>query len=122
MTLHLKISDRVIVKKNSKRFFFRGKKPVIIPSKAYERFKNFAIAEIMGQRYTVKFTGQVHISYTFYIKGKMDADIDNLIASINDVLQDASVLEDDRLVTSIEAKKIMGCRNFETEISITGGM
>jgi Holliday junction resolvase RusA-like endonuclease len=121
MTLHLKISDRVIVKKNSRRIFKAPNGRVIIaPSLAYEKFKRKAKAEIMSQCFDAKFINIVHVDYTFYLKGKMDSDLDNIIASVNDILMDAGILEDDSQICSISATKIPNRRDFETQIEIQG--
>ena len=76
-------------KKNSRRNFGH----VSLPSKAYERFHEDALWQLKGVK--EKFTGPVMVNYVFYQKGKMRQDVDNAMASINDVLQDAGIIDDD---------------------------
>lgn len=37
-----------------------------------------------------RFSGRIRIDYRFYVKDNVQRDIDNMIASINDILQDAN--------------------------------
>lgn len=41
-----------------------------------------------------------------------------MTASINDILQDAGVIEDDREIEHIEAWKIPECDTYETRVSL----
>ena len=55
------------------------------------RVKNWqedAIQQLV--QYPHKFTGRVQIDYMFYVKDKVQRDLDNMIASVNDVLQVAN--------------------------------
>ncbi len=117
--MKIKIIGRVISKKNSKRIVtnrYSGKR-MVLSSKAYERFKEDALTQLLTVK--EKFKGKVHIDYIFNIKGKMRIDLDNAIASINDILQDAGIIEDDNLIVSIEAKKIQGCTEWTTYLKIS---
>ena len=74
----------------------------------------------MPQCHGVCFTNPIRIEYSFFLKGKLDSDLDNLIASVNDVLVHCGVLKDDSLIREIVATKIDSCRSFETDIVISG--
>jgi len=94
---------RPISKKNSKRWLMRGRRPFLIPSKAYESFEKEAVFQIQQQ---IKhaypgfepFATPISATYFFVLKGRLRADVDNLMASINDVLQKAGVIVDDNLI------------------------
>jgi len=110
------IEGRVIAKKNSRQIGYRGGRMVNFPSKRYEEFKETALWQL--KRIKDKLKPPYDVRYIFYIKGKMDADLDNLIASINDILQEAGIIENDRLIHEMEAKKVMGGKDFKTTIEI----
>lgn len=110
------IEGRVIAKKNSRQIGYRGGRMVNFPSKRYEEFKETALWQL--KRIKEKLKPPYDVRYCFYIKGKMDADLDNLIASINDILQEAGIIENDRLIYEMDAKKVMGEKDFKTTIEI----
>ena len=110
------ILGRPISKKNSKRVFMRGRFPVVLPSEAYGKFKVSALEQL--RKYEEKHHKEVDVSYTFYFKGKMHSDVDNAIASINDLLQDSGILDDDKLITSGTFVVYRGQKDWKTEIDI----
>ncbi len=55
--------------------------------------------ELKGQNGGITFTKPVFIDYHFFMKGKQTLDVDNAMASVNDVLEDIGILENDKLVT-----------------------
>jgi len=89
----LTILDRPASKKNNRRNFGH----VSLPSVAYERFHKSAMWQL--KKVKERFTGPVFIRYTFIQKGKLHQDVDNAIASVNDCLQDAGIIDDDDHVT-----------------------
>ena len=112
------ILGRPIAKKNSKRLFRAGGRMIVFPSAAYERFKRDALLQlrINGVK---KVAGDVSISYNFYFKGKMWLDFDNAMASINDILTEAGVIDDDRNILSGSFSVTKGCKDWETILVIT---
>lgn len=110
---------RVASKKNSKRVICRGNKPTVLSSKAYERFRKYAKKQIMQQFFDDPIDGDICVSYDFCVKGRYDIDIDNAIASVNDVLQESGVIIDDANITHIEkAMKKRNCEDWITKITI----
>ena len=93
------ITGRIISKKNAKRIIRAGGRQFIISSKAYLKFEKEAVSQIKSQKHTT-YKGNVDVCYTLTYKGKMWIDADNAIASLNDILQKAEVLEDDKQVKS----------------------
>jgi Holliday junction resolvase RusA-like endonuclease len=89
--LVLEFSGHIPAKKNSVVLTRYGKRP----SKAYERWEK---AELATLRDTPAIPGPVSISYDFWIRGKESPalfDLDNIIASINDLLQKAEIISGD---------------------------
>jgi Holliday junction resolvase RusA-like endonuclease len=114
--IHFNIEGRVIAKKNSRQIGYRNGRMVNFPSKRYNEFKEMALWQLKTIKGEIK--PPYDVRYCFFIKGKMDADLDNLIASINDILQEAGIIENDRLIYQMEAQKIMGQDDFKTTIEI----
>ena len=80
------------------------------------RFEKQALTQLAAVR--GHFTGPIKVTYIFYLKGRLNLDLDNGIASINDVLQKAGIIDDDKNVVEIEAKKINGNKDWKTIIDI----
>ncbi len=116
--MKINITGRPIVKKNRMQIVYAGGRPRPIPSKAYKRFENDAIPQIIEQTLGKKFRGSIELDVKFYIKGKYHVDLDNLISSICDVLQASGTIVDDDLITAITATKVGNCSDWLTEIGI----
>lgn len=121
------ISGRVISKKNSKRIAFnrRTGRPLLVSSHSYKDFSEEATAELTEQLYKAKARGfrfplqaPYSLDFTFLLKGVSSTDIDNMITSVCDVLQDAGIIDDDKNVVSISARKHNGQPEYKTAITI----
>ncbi len=88
------------------------------PSKAYTAFEKDALKQLKTQSFE-KFETQVRVDYIFYMKGKMSTDVDNMIAGINDILELAGVLENDKLIKIGTFEVVAGNKEWRSEISIT---
>lgn len=113
--MRITIIGRPISKKNSKQLIPVRGRTIMIPSKAYNQFRKDALKQIIPN-------GQIadpyYVRYEFQMKGKLDTDIDNMIAGINDILQEAGVFKDDKLIKKIEAVKVGGYDDWKTIIEI----
>lgn len=112
--MNITIPGRVPSKKNSKRIFRRGGRTIVLPSEGYERWKKQALKVIKKKLIPSPY----YVTYIFRMKGKARSDLDNMIASVNDVLQDAGVLDDDNNILEIEASKQGEEEEYKTEIFI----
>lgn len=122
--MQITIEGRPVSKKNSRRNFVHKytHRMVSIPSKGYETFKGIAIPQIKQYMYSQTFepfASPIHIDYVFYRKGKYKQDVDNAIASINDILQDAGLIVDDDLIESGSFRIIKNCSDWKTTLTIT---
>ena len=106
---------RTISKKNARIPIRHGGRSMNIPSKAFRRFEKEALEQI-GTHKPLK--GNLDIDIVFYMKGKLDTDIDNMVSSIFDVLEKAGCYENDKQITSLTATKIAGQKDWLTEIDI----
>ncbi len=106
-------------KKNSRRLFSNGGHVVSLASKAYEVFREEALFELLGQR-PKDLKPPYVVYYTFYIKGKKGLDLDNAVASINDILQEAGIIVDDGYIEELHAKKKLNQKDTLTVIRFVG--
>jgi crossover junction endodeoxyribonuclease RusA len=113
------IKGRVISKKNSKQVVRTGGRPYIISSKAYQAFEKEAVKQIKRQFRGNPYEGPVDVCYSFFMKGRLDTDISNMIGSIDDILEKAGVIENDRNIVSMSAVKEAGHEGWLTEVEIT---
>ena len=113
------ILGRIYSKKNSKQIRYNRKtsRHFLTGSDQYLANQNSIIWQCKACR--TRFTGPVHITYIFYLQGKYDIDADNAQATVNDALQAAGIIDDDRNIVSGKFKKIKGCEKFTTKIIIT---
>lgn len=125
-SLILILKGRPASKKNSKQMFRNSRtgKMFTSSSKAFKRFQNDALSQILHDVYRATYAGWnsaglFDICYVFYQKGKLSQDADNAMATINDVLQQALVIEDDKNILSGSFSIVRGAPDWKTEIVIT---
>ena len=112
----LTIFGRPISKKNSKRIFRYGSRIGIHPSSAFNNFESNALSQLAQCR--LRYDGLLEVHYIFHLKGKMRIDADNAMAGINDILQKASVISDDKNIIAGNFRLLLGCKDWKTEIQI----
>lgn len=112
----IEIRGRPISKKNSRRIFMRAFKPVVLPSEAYMKFEESALEQL--KNCSVTFRGKIHVDYIFAFKGKLETDVDNAIAGINDILEKAGVIENDKFIKSGTFQVKGGYQSWKTIIKI----
>jgi hypothetical protein len=94
--LVLEFEGHIPAKKNSRQgVVMEDGRVMNLPSKAYTRWEKVELASLIG---VPKVPGPVAITYEFWIGG-VDApalfDLDNAIASINDLLQKSEIIDGD---------------------------
>lgn len=109
----IKIIGRPISKKNHRIPLRNG---MNIPSKSFRSFEKQALYQLLEVR--ERHTGKVHVDYIFQMKGKIDTDCDNMIGGINDILQKAGIIDNDKNITEGSFKKIPGNKDWITTIEI----
>ena len=100
-----------ITKKNNPRIFKRGKRIIVLPSEAYERFENDCL-KIIPSKYRVNINYPVNVKVLYFVKTKRRVDKTNLESAIMDVLVKAGVLVDDsamspEIVVSTDGSKVL---------------
>lgn len=116
------ITGRPASKKNSRVNLPDGRS---FPSKAYRTFNKDAqlqmlqlISRIHRLGFETPIKTPVMIDYFFHQRGKYRQDVSNAMASIEDCLQDARVIEDDDLIEAGTFAKKGGADEWSTFIRI----
>lgn len=103
------IPGRVMVLKNNKRIFGRGRKKIVIPSAKYVVWEKNAMAALLGPNTRLVIDFAVSAQFDFYFANRSaEPDVSNLIEGPQDVLVKAGVLKDDRLIQSVTGTKHFG--------------
>lgn len=87
-------------KKNSRRLFVRGGKPVSIPGKRHQEWHRAATWELISQKVkqsAVPAIDPVTVKITLFSKTRRAYDLDNKAASVLDALVDAAILQTDSI-------------------------
>lgn len=80
--------------KNSKQLFKVGERRIVANNDRYLQWRNGAILEARSQMRR-SCTGTIGLIVEFYTKDKRPRDLDNMLASVQDVLVAAHVIDDD---------------------------
>lgn len=115
--------ERVISKKNSKvvgRNRYTGK-TFVTSSDAFAAFETVALLSFRSQKppHFQPLTGDLRADYLFRLKGGLTIDVDNAMASINDILQKAGIIVNDDQITKGGFEKVRGCADWYTEVTLT---
>lgn len=111
------IPGRVGIKKNSRRLAIIRGKPMSFASKAFSVWEKVALFHIKQTKTRCSSTlrGDLHASYTFYFKNRAsEPDVSNCIEGVQDCLQTAGVIENDKQIVSLDAQKIINGTEMTT--------
>jgi Holliday junction resolvase RusA-like endonuclease len=117
--MELTINGKIPSKKNSKQISFnrRTGKRFVRSSDRYLAWQTDILYEIKclpAKRY---FDGPIKIEYLFEVKKGNRSDVDNMIATINDILQESSIIENDLLIME-GYFKVVHKKEYSTTIKI----
>ena len=91
--IHIVLPGDTPSKKNSKRVFVRGKRPIVLPSQRHEDWHSDLSKTIRPPQLNLELTELVTV--TFYFATKRQSDLSNKCESVMDYLVDCGVLKDD---------------------------
>ena len=117
-----KINGRARSKKNSKQIFrTRSGRPFISSSNEFKRWAVFASGYIARAKKIDTIDHPVNLSVKCYYKNHQhEQDLENIISSVSDVLEDCGVIKNDKLFYSYNGSlKIFGSELEHIEIEIT---
>lgn len=113
----LVIPGKVASKKNSKQLFVRGGAPRMVSSKAYRIWEKAALLALARQwNGREALSGLLCVSLNVWLGSRQRLDLDNAIQGPLDVLTKARVIEDDRLVQELSARKLVDKDDPRVEI------
>jgi Holliday junction resolvase RusA-like endonuclease len=125
-------------KKNSLRRIRRGRKTFTVPSAAHEAWEAIAIPQLRYQwgrvcteadwlrgrvTYGGPWTGDLNMRAIVY-RDRAVGDLLNYLASVSDALERAGVVEDDKLIVSVDGSRLAIDRarpRVEIELTPAGG-
>jgi Holliday junction resolvase RusA-like endonuclease len=102
---------------SKKRNYLRAKNGRMYLSKAYKTWETDALWQL--KKYKEVHQGKLMANYVFQMKGRLSTDLDNMVAGVNDVLQKAGIIQDDKDIVCIHAEKFGGYKDWKTIIEIT---
>lgn len=114
------IEGRIASKKNSKRILRNrhSGRIIVASSSAYSKWHEYASVQLLTKRPKQPITTPVSLICDFQMKGKLDSDLDNAMASIADLLQDIGVLANDKQIMEAHLSKSHGHKDFSTTITV----
>lgn len=92
--MEIVIDGQTPAKKNSRQGVVRNGRIMNFPSKIYQAWEKAAVLQLKSQ-FKGQADGKVTLAYQFYVGDKRKRDLDNMIASVNDVLVKVGLLADD---------------------------
>lgn len=125
ISITFEIPYRIIAKKNSKQIVRNGGHTFIISSKAYREFEQVT-TELLGYTVANRIGATLKPPYTcaydIYFKGRYEADLDNLIASINDCMEKAGLIENDKYIREYDKPTRFSnmADSFKAVVTLTG--
>lgn len=121
MCVRIVIKGDPKTKKNSQRAVWAGGKIKVIPSEAYQIYRNMALWQIPGSA-RAQLPGPVNLKCVYYMMTRRRVDLVNLLEATCDILVDAEVLEDDnaRVIVSHDGSRVrLDPQDPRVEIEIT---
>lgn len=125
--MKLTIYGQPITKKNSQQIIMAGKRPCIIPSKAFKAYEKAAKEQLRFTNYDYSQMprgGNLQIKCLYYLATSRIPDLTNLLAATHDILEHCGIIENDRQIKSVDGSRIIGKDldpRVEIEITEMGG-
>lgn len=121
------IHGNPITKKNSLNMVDIGKqcpccrrraKSIPLPSKAFKAYEKAAKEQLRFVSHRCK--GPVEVKATYWLQTARRPDLTNLMAATHDILEICGIIENDKLIVSVDGSRIMGkdADNPRVEIEI----
>lgn len=117
-----KIFGRAKSKKNNKQIFrTKAGKPFITSSKDFKGWAVYASCHMIRSKKVETIDYPINVSVKMYYSNKKhQQDVDNVLASVFDVLQDCAIIKNDNLIYSVDGtRKIYDSESEYIEIEIT---
>lgn len=116
-----RIAGRIVSKKNSRVWVHTPKGRKLIPSAAYTAFHRDVSGQLVGCLPAAPITGPIELDVTIWLRNREhEADLDNQIVGLADLLQDLRVFTNDKQVVRIVAEKQYGAASFSADVTVSG--
>jgi Holliday junction resolvase RusA-like endonuclease len=114
----VELTGRIPSKKNSRRHFVAGGRRIVAPSAAYERWHREQSLVLLSKRPTSPLAGPLSLTLHLFLKGRIDQDLDNAVASICDLFQDVGIITNDKQVAEMHLYKHSGNPDFFAAVEL----
>lgn len=91
--MKITLLDQTPAKKNARIGIVRNGRVMNFPSKAYKSWQQESLWQLKGLKEITEYPVAVWV--TFYMKDNRKRDLDNMLSSVLDVLQDSGILKGD---------------------------
>jgi Holliday junction resolvase RusA-like endonuclease len=118
--IQLVIEGKPASKKNSVRIARRRDgTPFVLPSAVAGRWGREAVRQLRQQYQGAPLTGPLAVTYRIYRQNNQhEADLGNYVNAIDDALQAAGVITNDRLIVASQASKSIDPERARVEVTI----
>ena len=111
------IHGQPITKKNSQQIIMAGKRPCVIPSKAFKVYEKLARAQLA--LYPTQHKGAIAVTCQYWLGDARKPDLTNLLAGTHDILEHCGVIDNDRNIISVDGSRIAGVDRQNPRVEIT---
>jgi Holliday junction resolvase RusA-like endonuclease len=111
------IHGQPITKKNSQQIIIAGKRPCIIPSKAFKAYEKLARAQLA--QYPTRYQGPISVKCEYWLGDARRPDLTNLMAATHDILEHCGIIDNDRNIVSVDGSRIVGVDRQNPRVEIT---
>jgi Holliday junction resolvase RusA-like endonuclease len=113
--MKITIKGQPITKKNSQQIIMAGKRPCIIPSKAFKKYEAMAKEQVWV---TNPIDFPIQVTCIYWLATARRPDLTNLLAATHDVLEHCRVIENDSLIQSVDGSRIAGVDKLNPRVEI----
>lgn len=113
------IIGRPISKKNSKNIGVNkySSRVFITSSSAWKTFESSALSQLSLYS-SAQYRNEFYVDYEFHFKGNMSVDIDDAISGINDILELAGIIDNDKNIAGGKYRRIKNQGEWKTIVNI----
>ena len=106
--VNLVLEGRPITKKNSQiPIITKTGKRFIIQSKQYRQYEEDCLRQLDFLYHGQPLTGRIHLEAYYHMPTLAKPDLLNLLAATSDILEKAKVIENDKLIYSVDGSRVM---------------
>ena len=106
--IELVLKGRPITKKNSQiPIITKTGKRFIIQSKQYRQYEKDCLRQLDFLYHGQPLTGRIHLEAYYHMPTLFKPDLLNLLAATSDILEKAKVIENDKLIYSVDGSRVM---------------